>query len=109
MVKDYTVVSLIPDDAHRAASESDYAGEAVQFPYQGYVPGVGSRVSSFSHRDKAGRYMNEHAAPTDDQKYRRVINGCVSRIEYVSEERGRWAGEHHWVHYINVYVSEDED
>lgn len=108
MVKDYTVVNLIPDNQDRTATESDYVGESVQYPYPGYVPVVGDRVSSFSHRDKEGRYMNEKASPTDAQKFRPVIRGYVSRVEYVSEEKGRWAGEHHWVHYINVYVDESE-
>ena len=58
---------------------------------------MGEEVSIWSTRDKRGDYVRKEA----ELKFK----GVVTRIEHTFEERGQNSQEHHWVHFVEIFMN----
>ena len=89
-MRDYTVF-----DFYLGESDDD-AKEREQIDNLSSCPLVGEEVSIWSTRDKRGDYVRKEA----ELKFK----GVVTRIEHTFEERGQNSQEHHWVHFVEIFM-----
>ena len=95
--RDSTIMQLI------FGEDEDTATAVVQCPLD-VVPRVGETVGSITHRDEKGNYINDGKEAWDRDEFRDLGTGVVTKVEHMIEERGKNPRQHHWRHFINVYI-----